>query len=114
MKNQFINYFDPYLTMFNCNFFSPDKDYTEFAIVTKNGRGFPCLHYEVYKFGIRRHNTNNTIYWRCNAKDYTNPFRTNTRCNATVQTKTINGYEMVRKHKWNHSCKPDNHHSFKK
>lgn len=88
-------------------FFS-DKDFTEFAIVTKNRRGFPCLHYEVYKFGIRRDNSNSTNhYWRCNKPSRTN----NSRCNATVQTKIVNGYEMVRKHNWNHSCKKDNHHS---
>lgn len=73
-----------------------------FALITQSERGFRHLNFEGYRFGVRTHRADGTV-WRCTAlSSLAN--RTQSRCNATVHTKIIGNHEMVRKVKPIHTC----------
>lgn len=65
-------------------------------------RGFPRVIHDGYYFGLPRasHITKEIITWQCTGSE----FGTRKRCSATVQTRTIDGYAMMRIRNTNHIC----------
>lgn len=65
-------------------------------------RGFPRVIYEGYYFGLPNasHINREIITWQCTGSE----LGTRKRCAATVQTKTIDGYSMMRGRNLKHIC----------
>lgn len=60
-------------------------EYTTFAEVITNNRGYRRLVYDGHGFGIKYQNSYE-ICWRCTIRP----------CRAKLRTKLINGYEMIK------------------
>lgn len=78
----------------NClfNLFLFHSEYTTFAHVTIDHRGYRRLLHNGFRFGIHyQHSVNNEISWRC-----TRAVKPGGRCSARVRTRLVNGYEMLK------------------
>lgn len=82
-------------------------EFTIFAEITETTAGFPRLHYEGHTFGRRKlkSDVNSKYYdkehmrWICTRSD-----KNKRRCTATIMTKVIDGYVMMREKNLNHIC----------
>lgn len=85
------------------------EDFTIFAEVTQSANGFPKILYDNYAYGRK---TTNYIwrkankcdqavsYWACTGSD----LKTKKRCLASIMTRVIDGYTMMRFKNPNHLC----------
>lgn len=70
------------------------RDLTEFAIISQTTRGNRCLEYDGFRFGqIQNASTNEACRWRCTSNIENTK---NRRCNATLTTRIVDGYEMIK------------------
>lgn len=74
--------------------------FSHFAYIKSDERGFRHIIFEGYKFGYRSENATGSTYWRCTSQIK----KTKIRCNASVSTKVLNGYEMLKKENHIHTC----------
>lgn len=73
-------------------------EYTTFAEVITNNRGYRRLLYDGHGFGIKYQNSDE-ICWRCTIRP----------CRAKLRTKLINGYEMIKTNDIKHDHKQKFH-----
>lgn len=66
------------------------------AVIIPSKKSHPNITYDGYNFGINGKNKN---LWRCTASDVNKA-----RCSAMVETKTINGFTMMRLKNPKHKC----------
>lgn len=76
------------------------SDYSTFAIIKISTRGHRHLLYDGFRFGQTRTSSDDECVWRCTST--VNKQRK--RCNATLYTKIIDGYEMINSTKMNKKC----------
>lgn len=82
------------------------EKFTIFANITETSNGFPRLEYDGHTFGRRKLKSDeqlkyfdaSTLRWACTKS------KRNKRCTATVITRLIDGYVMMRVHNPHHIC----------
>lgn len=77
------------------HFFIPDLDYTTYADVVIDNRGYRRLLYNGFRFGIHYDKKGETT-WRCTTYVYKKGTGKRTGCRARIKSKMVNGYEMIK------------------
>lgn len=85
-------------------FYAEFPDYTTFADIHINKRGFRNIHLNYYTFGFKETRSDRT-YWSC-TKTYRDKNDQRRRCKALLVTKTLNGYEMIQSTNIKHDPHP--------
>lgn len=82
-------------------FLQISEGFYTFADIRTTHNGFPRLHFNGYTYG-RRYAKSNTpnMHWKCTRIGVDS----RKRCLASLVTKVINGYSMVRVKNPNHTC----------
>ena len=74
------------------------SDYTTFADIVYDHRGYrKLMHTDGYAFGVHLEKPDGQIRWRCTLKfAKIGETRKQIRCRATLKTKKINGFDMIK------------------
>lgn len=83
------------------------SDYTEFANIKLSERGYPRLIHNGYSYGVNGKTTTHTN-WQCTRCEPNDGIsKRQKRCIASIQTKVIDGYEMIIVRNPHHTCPND-------
>lgn len=89
------------LIISNPTFISYFSGFTLFAYITKSSRGYPRIIHDGFTYGLPnvKNKDKERNIWFCTASDAKRK-----RCSASIETRIIDGYTMLKIHKRQHIC----------